>query len=150
MAPKPWWFRTTSHSCRCRRAHRPRRPGKHLALHASGLVVEPDFQILRRYRRPLLATLGTHSSTNPGRLCPSRDATGQQWSLNSRIGISRFLLSLPELSSQDLNRPFRNLTPGRFPFVNSTPARVSTVSITARLSGSPAYRPTSILLIVFR
>src|SRR6516162_2157663 len=24
------------------------------------------------------ATLGTHSSTNPGRLCPSRDATGQQ------------------------------------------------------------------------
>src|SRR5262245_35024528 len=59
-------------------------------------------------------------------------------------------LSLPELSSQDLNRPFRNLTPGRFPFVNSTPARVSTVSITARLSGSPAYRPTSILLIVFR
>src|SRR5262249_6369846 len=21
MAPKPWWFRTTSHSCRCRRAH---------------------------------------------------------------------------------------------------------------------------------
>jgi transposase len=96
------------------------------------------------------ATLGTHSSTNPGRLCPSRDATGQQWSLNLRIGISRFLLSLPELSSQDLNRPFRSLTPGRFPFVNSTPARVSTVSITTRLSGSPAYRPTSILLIVFR
>src|SRR5262249_10924693 len=24
------------------------------------------------------ATLGTHSSTSPGRLCPSRDATGQQ------------------------------------------------------------------------
>jgi len=24
------------------------------------------------------ATLGTHSSTNPGRLCPSLDATGQQ------------------------------------------------------------------------
>jgi transposase len=91
------------------------------------------------------ATLGTHSSTNP-----SRDAPGQQWSLNLRIGISRFLLSLPELSSQDLNRPFRSLTPGRFPFVNSTPARVSTVSITTRLSGSPAYRPTSILLIVFR
>src|SRR6516225_2187732 len=62
----------------------------------------------------------------------------------------RFLLSLPELSSQDLNRPFRNLTPGRFPFVNSTPARVSTVSITARLSGAPAYCHTSILLIVFR
>src|SRR5262249_55135720 len=67
----------------------------------------------------------------------------------ARLSISRFLLSPPE-SSQDLNRPFRNLTPGRFPFVNSTPARVSTVSITARLSGSPAYRPTSILLIVFR
>src|SRR5262249_45225323 len=26
----------------------------------------------------IAATLGTHSSTNPGRLCPSRDATGQQ------------------------------------------------------------------------
>jgi hypothetical protein len=41
------------------------------------LVVKPDFQILRRYRRTA-ATLGTHSLTNPGRLRPSRDATGQQ------------------------------------------------------------------------
>src|SRR6516165_10845090 len=30
---------------------RTQRPGKHLAVHASELVVKPDFQILRRYRR---------------------------------------------------------------------------------------------------
>src|SRR5262249_51392862 len=36
---------------------RTQRPGKHLAVHASELVVKPDFQILRRYRRPLLLRL---------------------------------------------------------------------------------------------
>src|SRR5262249_7874634 len=48
-------------------------------------------------------SLGTHSSTNPRRLCPSR----RDWAAvvtQSEDGISRFLLSLPELSSQDLNR----------------------------------------------
>src|SRR5262249_14262925 len=57
---------------------RTQRPGKHLAVHASELVVEPDFQILRRYRRPLLLRLEHSHRPNPGRLCPSRDATGQQ------------------------------------------------------------------------
>src|SRR5262249_29423147 len=36
---------------------RTQRPGKHLAVQASELVVKPDFQILRRYRRPLLLRL---------------------------------------------------------------------------------------------
>src|SRR6478672_5750977 len=36
---------------------RTQRPGKHLAVHASELVVKPDLQILRRYRRPLLLRL---------------------------------------------------------------------------------------------
>ena len=42
------------------------------------LVVKPDLQILRRYRRPLLLCLEHTSSSNPGRSCPSRNATGQQ------------------------------------------------------------------------
>jgi hypothetical protein len=73
MAPKPWWFRTTSHSCRCRRAE---------------LVVEPNFQIFRRYRRSLLLRLEhAHRSAvenhvhRPPRL-------GSRRSLNLRIGIS--------------------------------------------------------------
>src|SRR5207245_9617377 len=43
---------------------RTQRPGKHLAVHASELVVKPDFQILRRYRQPLLLRLEhTHRPT---------------------------------------------------------------------------------------
>jgi hypothetical protein len=47
---------------------------------------------------------------------------------------------------------FRRRTPGPPPFssMNSTPARVSTASIVASVVASPAYRPTSILVIVFR
>jgi len=33
---------------------RTQRPRKYLAIHAAELVVEPNFQILRRHRRPLL------------------------------------------------------------------------------------------------
>src|SRR6266540_5460252 len=36
---------------------RTQRPGKCLAVHAPELVVKPDLQILRRYRRPLLLRL---------------------------------------------------------------------------------------------
>src|SRR5215813_2734148 len=68
---------------------RTQRPRKHLAVHASELVVKPDFQILRRYRRPLLLRLEhTHQPTledyvhRAARLGSSR-------SLNLRIGITR-------------------------------------------------------------
>src|SRR5262245_64214700 len=104
----------------------------------AGPLLQPD-------RCPLGRFLNRTSRPPPFSSMESTPAASKAGEL-----LSRFLLSLPELRSHDLNRPFRNLTPGRFPFVNSTPARVSTVSITARLSGSPAYRPTSILLIVFR
>src|SRR5262245_23132467 len=67
---------------------RTQRPRKHLAVHASELVVKPDFQILRRYRRPLLLRLEhTHRPTledyvhRAARLGSSR-------SLNLRIGIN--------------------------------------------------------------
>src|SRR5262245_35125056 len=87
MAPKPWWFRTTSHSCAAAARIRTQRPGKHLAVHASELVVKPDFQILRRYRRPLLLRLEhTH---RPALEDYVHRATrlGSSRSLNLRIGI---------------------------------------------------------------
>src|SRR5262249_43949235 len=66
-------------------------PGKHLAVHASELVVKPDFQILRRYRRPLLLRLEhTH---RPALEDYVHRATrlGSSRSLNLRIGITRCL-----------------------------------------------------------
>src|SRR5438552_4197997 len=68
---------------------RTQRPRKYLAIHAAELVVEPNFQILRRYRRSLLLRLEhAHRSAvenhvhRPPRL-------GSRRSLNLRIGITR-------------------------------------------------------------
>src|SRR5262249_34160198 len=67
---------------------RTQRPGKHLAVHAPELVVKPDFQILRRYRRPLLLRLEhTHRTTLEDHVHrPTR--LGSSQSLNLRIGIT--------------------------------------------------------------
>jgi hypothetical protein len=77
MAPKPWSCRATSHSCRCRRA----RPNS-TARKTSGTCVRIGCQTGSSNPSTIssitAATLGTHSSTNPGKSCPSRDATGQQ------------------------------------------------------------------------
>src|SRR5215813_2266038 len=66
---------------------RTQRPRKYLAIHAAELVVEPNFQILRRHRRSLLLRLEhAHRSAvenhvhRPPRL-------GSRRSLNLRIGI---------------------------------------------------------------
>src|SRR5262249_6040410 len=68
---------------------RTQRPREYLAIHAAELVVEPNFQIVPRYRRPLLLRLEhTHRPAledhvhRPTRLGSSR-------SLKLRIGISR-------------------------------------------------------------
>src|SRR5205809_7340300 len=67
---------------------RTQRPGKHLAVHASELVVKPDFQILRRYRRPLLLRLEhTHRPTLEDYVHRAT-RLGSSRSLNLRIGIS--------------------------------------------------------------
>src|SRR6516165_5398791 len=68
---------------------RTQRPRKHLEVHASELVVKPDFQILRRYRRPLLLRLEhTHRPTLEAYV--HRTARlGSRRSLNLRIGISQ-------------------------------------------------------------
>src|SRR5215470_10482414 len=67
---------------------RTQRPRKHLAVHASELVVKPDFQILRRYRRPLLLRLEhTHRPTLEDNVHRAT-RLGSSRSLNLRIGIS--------------------------------------------------------------
>jgi len=88
MAPRPSRFQTTFRSCSFRRAHPNSTPKKYLAIHAAELAVEPNFQILRRYRRPLLLRLEhTHRPAledhvhRPTRLGSSR-------SLKLRIGIT--------------------------------------------------------------
>src|SRR5215831_13136757 len=71
---------------------RTQRPGKHLAVHASELVVKPDFQILRRYRRPLLLRLEhTHRPTLEDYVHRAT-RLGSSRSLNLRIGITHFVL----------------------------------------------------------
>src|SRR5215467_926637 len=75
---------------------RTQRPGKHLAVHASELVVKPDFQILRRYRRPLLLRLEhTHRPTLEDYVHRAT-RLGSSRSLNLRIGISARLVPGPD------------------------------------------------------
>src|SRR6516164_6557136 len=78
MAPKPWWFPTTSHSCRCRRAHLNSTARKTSGSSCARIGCQTGFSNPSTISSTTAATLGTHSSTNPGRLCPSRDATGQK------------------------------------------------------------------------
>src|SRR5499426_497308 len=76
---------------------RTQRPGKHLAVHASELVVKPDFQILRRYRRPLLLRLEyTHRPTLEDYVHRAT-RLGSSRSLNLRIGISRCVAAMQML-----------------------------------------------------
>src|SRR5262249_47257905 len=66
---------------------RTQRPGKPLAIRASEFVVKPDFQILRRYRRPLLLRLEhTHRPTLEDYVHRAT-RLGSSRSLNMRIGI---------------------------------------------------------------
>src|SRR6516164_2602233 len=74
---------------------RTQRPGKHLAVHAPELVVKPDLQILRRYRRPLLLRLEhTHRPTLEGYVHRAT-RLGRSRSLNLRIGIRPAATSAP-------------------------------------------------------
>src|SRR5207245_2158037 len=68
---------------------RTQRPGKCLAVHASELVVKPDLQIIRRYRRPLLLRLEhAHRSTLEDHVHRA-PRLGERGLLNVRIGIRR-------------------------------------------------------------
>src|SRR5215471_21644858 len=79
---------------------RTQRPGKHLAVHAPELVVKPDFQILRRYRRPLLLRLEhTHRPTLEGYVHRAT-RLGRSRSLNLRIGIRHGNLAISSQQSR--------------------------------------------------
>src|SRR5262245_56705360 len=67
---------------------RTQRPRKHLAVHASELVVKPDFQILRRYRRPLLLRLEHAHRSAVENHVHRAPRLGSSRSLNWRIGIN--------------------------------------------------------------
>src|SRR6185295_2693259 len=63
-------------------------PGKHLAVHASELALEPGLQILRRYRRSLLLRL-EHPHRSAVEDHVHRTARlGARRSINLRVGIS--------------------------------------------------------------
>src|SRR5215813_2664891 len=76
-----------SHAAALTRAQQPR---EHMAVHASELAVEPDIQILRRYRRSLLLRLEyTHPPTLEDNVHrPTR--LGHRRSLIVRIGIRSY------------------------------------------------------------
>src|SRR5262249_1387965 len=82
---------------------------EHLAVHAPELVVKPDFQILRRYRRPLLLRLEhTHRPTLEGYVHRAT-RLGRSRSLNLRIGINRYFEWVSEgqyafVAGQDFSR----------------------------------------------
>src|SRR5262249_2002853 len=83
---------------------RTQRPGKHLAVHASELVVKPDFQILRRYRRPLLLRLEhTHRPTLEDYVHRAT-RLGSSRSLNLRIGMRACHLSIARNRTSSVHR----------------------------------------------
>src|SRR6516162_11594099 len=90
---------------------RTQRPGKHLAVHASELVVKPDFQILRRYRRPLLLRLEhTHRPTLEDYVHRAT-RLGSSRSLNLRIGISHFFWVSSRSPDAIYRAPLRSILP---------------------------------------
>ena len=89
MALKPWGFPTTSRSCRCRRAHPNTTVRKTSGSSCVRIGCQSDFQILRRYHRPLPLRLEhTHRPTMEEHV---HRATrwGSSRSLNLRVGISK-------------------------------------------------------------
>src|SRR5262249_46836554 len=88
MAPKPWWFRTTSHSCRCRRAHPNSTARKTSGSSCVRIGCQTGFSNPSTISSTIAATLGTHSSTNPGSYVHRATRLGSSRSLNLRIGIS--------------------------------------------------------------
>src|SRR5262249_29009549 len=92
---------------------RTQRPGKHLAVHASELVVKPDFQILRRYRRPLLLRLEhTHRPTLEDYVHRAT-RLGSSRSLNLRIGITSPPHSIHRMFLNAFNGLGWRMTPNR-------------------------------------
>ena len=78
MAPRPSRFQTTSRSCSFRHAHLNSTAKKISGNSCGRTGCRTEFSNPSTISSTTAATLGTHSSTSPGRSCLSRDATGQQ------------------------------------------------------------------------
>src|SRR5262249_52312784 len=72
------WSRATSRSCLCRHAHPNSTARKTSGSSCVRTGCRTGSSNPSTISSITAATLGTHSSTNPGKSCPSRDATGQQ------------------------------------------------------------------------
>src|SRR5262249_51248421 len=87
---------------------RTQRPRKYLAIHAAKLAIEPNFQILRRYRRSLLLRLEHAHRAAVENHVHRAPRLGSRRSLNLRIGITLYLccsrLTRPGGSSQTMTR----------------------------------------------
>src|SRR5262249_1080190 len=73
---------------------RTQRPAKHLPLHPPKLLVKPDFQIIRLYRRPLLLRLEHTPRPTLEDYVHRATRLGSSRSLNLRIGITSTTLRL--------------------------------------------------------
>src|SRR5262245_55397008 len=111
MPRKPWWFRATSHSCRCRRVHPSSTARKTSGSSCARIGYQTGSLNPSTISSTTAATPGTHSSINPGRSCPSRDATGQQsvtqsedWykALPTDIGSDEGSVNVDDLAGCDL------------------------------------------------
>src|SRR6516225_405434 len=78
MAPRPSRFQTTSRSCSFRHAHLNSTAKKISGNSCGRTGCRTEFSNPSTISSTTAATLGTHSSTSPGRSCPSPDAIGQQ------------------------------------------------------------------------
>src|SRR5215831_5304711 len=78
MAPRPSRFQTTSRSCSFRHAHLNSTAKKISGNSCGRTGCRTEFSNPSTISSTTAATLGTRSSTSPGRSCPSPDATGQQ------------------------------------------------------------------------
>src|SRR5262245_8573154 len=71
---------------------RTQRPRKYLAIHAAELAIEPNFQILRRYRRSLLLRLEHAHRAAVENHVHRAPRLGSRRSLNLRMGITASIL----------------------------------------------------------
>src|SRR5262245_7151632 len=95
--------RSEQHLTRAAAAERTRthRPIKHQAIRASELVVKPGFQILRRYRRPLLLRLEHTQRPTLEDYVHRATRLGTSRSLNLRIGRRWAIIELIIESRRD-------------------------------------------------
>src|SRR5262249_12656366 len=101
MAPRPSRFQTTSRSCSFRHAHLNSTAKKISGNSCGRTGCRTEFSNPSTISSTTAATLGTRSSTSPGRSCPSPDATGQQSVTQTEDWYKAYLSEHQSLRSKD-------------------------------------------------